>query len=109
MASLISSAAGLDPLCGRWAGQGFQVSGPPQRQRISGPRRRTESRCGVAMSSDWCGLLGSTQNPLLEDSLYATIEGRYRVRIMRARQVFTATAVGGSETELVEVKPGSPV
>jgi hypothetical protein len=28
---------------------------------------------------------------------------------MRARQVFTATAAGGPETELLGLKPGSPV
>ena len=28
---------------------------------------------------------------------------------MRAMQVFTATAAGGSEAELLELKPGSPV
>lgn len=52
---------------------------------------------------------GLDGEPLLEDSLYATIEGRYGVRIMRARQVFTATVAGGSEAELLELKPGSPV
>ena len=46
---------------------------------------------------------------LLEDSLYATIEGRYGVRIMRARQVFTAAPAGGPEAELLELRPGSPV
>jgi GntR family transcriptional regulator len=66
----------------------------------------------IAVQHSWlpCArFAGLDAEPLLEDSLYATIEGRYGVRIMRARQVFTATAAGGSEAELLELKPDSPV
>jgi GntR family transcriptional regulator len=66
----------------------------------------------IAVQHSWlpCArFAGLDAEPLLEDSLYATIEGRYGVRIMRARQVFTATVAGGSEAELLELKPGSPV
>jgi GntR family transcriptional regulator len=66
----------------------------------------------IAVQHSWlpCArFAGLDAEPLLDDSLYATIEGRYGVRIMRAGQVFTATAAGGSEAELLELKPGSPV
>jgi GntR family transcriptional regulator len=67
----------------------------------------------IAVQHSWlpCArFAGLDAEPLLEDSLYATIEGRYGVRIMRARQVFAAAAVaGGSEADLLELKPGSPV
>ncbi len=52
---------------------------------------------------------GLDADPLINGSLYATIEGRYGVRITRARQVFTATATGEPEAGLLELEPGSPV
>ena len=66
----------------------------------------------IAVQHSWlpCArFAGLDAEPLLKDSLYATIEGRYGVRIMRASQVFAATAAGGCEAELLELKPGSPV
>ena len=53
----------------------------------------------IAVQHSWlpCArFAGLDAEPLLEDSLYATIEGRYGVRIMRARQVFTATAAANA-------------
>ena len=52
---------------------------------------------------------GLDAEPLIKGSLYATIESRYGVRIVRARQLFTATAAGESDAELLELEPGSPV
>ena len=68
--------------------------------------------CPIVVQHSWlpCArFAGLAAEPLIRGSLYATIEGRYGVRIMRARQVFTATAAGESEAELLELEPGSPV
>ena len=51
---------------------------------------------------------GLGAEPLLEDSLYATIEGRYGVRIMRARQVFTAAAGGWPRSRAAGTQAGQP-
>lgn len=75
-------------------------------------RVRLVDGCPLAVQHSWlpCArFAGLDAEPLLEDSLYATIEGCYGVRIMRARQVFTATAAGGSEAQALELKLGSPV
>jgi GntR family transcriptional regulator len=52
---------------------------------------------------------GLDAEPLIKGSLYATIEGRYGVHLMRARQVFTATTAREPEAGLLELEPGSPV
>ena len=52
---------------------------------------------------------GLDAEPLVKGSLYATIEGRYGVRIMRARQLFTAIAACEPEAALLDLEPGSPV
>ncbi len=69
--------------------------------------------CPIAVQHSWlpCArFAGLDAEPLLEDSLYATIERRYGVRIMRARQVFTATtAVQFQKPSCWNFKPCSPV
>ena len=52
---------------------------------------------------------GLDAEPLVKGSLYATIEGRYGVRIMRARQLFTAIAACEPEAALLDLEPGSPL
>ena len=66
----------------------------------------------IVVQSSWlpyAQFAGLDAEPLLKGSLYAAIEGRYGIRIMRARQVFAATAAGEPEAVLLELQPGSPV
>ena len=75
-------------------------------------RVRIVDDCPLVVQYSWlpCSrFAGLDAKPLITGSLYATIEGRYGVRIMRARQVFTAAAACEPEARLLELEPGSPV
>ena len=75
-------------------------------------RVRIVDDCPLVVQYSWlpCArFAGLDAEPLIKGSLYATIEGRYGVRIMRARQVFAAAAACESEAGLLGLKPGSPV
>ncbi len=75
-------------------------------------RVRIVDDCPLVVQYSWlpCArFAGLDAYPLIKGSLYATIEGRYGVRIMRARQVFTATAACEPEAGLLGLEPGSPV
>lgn len=84
----------------------------PHAAAVSIQRVRIVDDYPIVVQHSWlpCArFAGLAAEPLTRGSLYATIEGRYGVRIIRARQVFTATAAGESEAELLELEPGSPV
>ena len=75
-------------------------------------RVRVVDGCPIVVQCSWlpCArFAGLDAELLIKGSLYATIEGRYGVRITRARQVCTATAACESEAELLELETGSPV
>ena len=55
----------------------------------------------------WARFAGIDAEPLLGGSLYATLEHRYGVRKVRARQAFTAGRVSESETALLGLPAGS--
>jgi GntR family transcriptional regulator, N-acetylglucosamine utilization regulator len=52
---------------------------------------------------------GLDANPLLDGSLYAMLEARYGVRIVRARQAFTADAAGEPDGTALGLQPSEPV
>jgi GntR family transcriptional regulator len=52
---------------------------------------------------------GLDAEPLLSGSLYTTLERRYGVRIVRARQQVTAGVASDGEAGLLDLRPGSPV
>jgi GntR family transcriptional regulator len=75
-------------------------------------RLRLVDGCPVVVQHSWlpCArFAGIDAEPLLNGSLYATLEHRYGVRIVRARQAFTAATAAGSEASLLGLAPGSPV
>ncbi len=75
-------------------------------------RVRVVDDCPIVVQHSWlpCArFAGLDAELLIKGSLYATIEGHYGVRIMRARQVCTATAACESEAELLGLETGSPV
>jgi len=66
----------------------------------------------VAVMTSWLPyyrFAGLDANPLLDGSLQAMLEARYGVRIVRARQVFTAETASGPDATDLQVRPGAPV
>ena len=75
-------------------------------------RVRMVDRSPVAVMTSWLPyyrFAGLDANPLLDGSLQAMLEARYGVRIVRARQVFTAEAASAMDAANLEVRPGAPV
>ena len=73
-------------------------------------RLRLVDDCPVAVQDSWlpCArFAGIDAEPLLGGSLYATLEHRYGVPIVRARQAFTAGPVSDSEAALLALPAGS--
>lgn len=104
---LIKSAVEQPPDAAREALQLTAYAAAVNIQRV-----RTVDGYPIVVQHSWlpCArFAGLDAEPLIKGSLYATIESRYGVRIMRARQLFTATAAGESDAELLELEPGSPV
>ena len=104
---LIKSAVEQPPDAAREALQLAEYAAAVTIQRV-----RSVDDCPLVAQYSWlpCArFAGLDAEPLIDGSLYATIESRYGVRIMRARQVFTATAACDSEADLLKLKPGSPV
>ena len=84
----------------------------PSAAAVTIQRVRLVDDCPIVVQYSWlpCArFAGLDAEPLVKGSLYATIEGRYGVRIMRARQLFTAVAACETEAALLEVEPDSPV
>jgi GntR family transcriptional regulator len=52
---------------------------------------------------------GLDAEPLLDGSLYAMVEKRFGVRIVRAQQTLTAAAAEEAEAQLLDLCPGDPV
>jgi GntR family transcriptional regulator len=75
-------------------------------------RLRTLDGCPVAVQSSWlpfARFAGLDSEPLLNGSLYAMLEDRYGVQIVRARQAIIAAAADGDDAGLLELQPGAPV
>jgi GntR family transcriptional regulator len=76
--------------------------------------RRVRSIDGrpVVLQASWlphARFAGLDGTPLLDGSLYAMLEGPYGVRIVRARQIFTATAINDADAPLLRLRPKDPV
>lgn len=75
-------------------------------------RVRLIDGCPIAVQYSWlpyARFAGLDANPLQDGSLYAMLEARYGVRIVRARQAFTAEAADESDAAALELPPNEPV
>ena len=66
----------------------------------------------VVVQNSWlpyARFAGLAADPLLDGSLYAMLEARYGVRIMRARQAFTAAAADERDGAALGLQPCEPV
>jgi GntR family transcriptional regulator len=75
-------------------------------------RVRLVDSCPIVVQNSWlpCArFAGLDANPLLDGSLYAMLEVRYGVRIVRAKQAFTAGTAGDSDGVALDLKPDEPV
>jgi GntR family transcriptional regulator len=75
-------------------------------------RARLVDGCPIVIQNSWlpyARFAGLDADPPLDGSLYAMLESRYGVRIVRAKQVFTATVVDETDAALLELEPAAPV
>jgi GntR family transcriptional regulator len=75
-------------------------------------RLRVVNGSPVAVQSSWlpfARFAGLVSQPLLDGSLYATLESSYGVHIALARKTITAAAVDEYHASLLELEPGNPV
>jgi GntR family transcriptional regulator len=75
-------------------------------------RVRLVDGCPIVVQNSWlpyARFAGLDANPLLDGSLYAMLEARYGVRIVRAKQAFTAAAAGDTDASALDLKPDEPV
>ena len=75
-------------------------------------RVRLVDGCPIVAQNSWlpyARFAGLDANPLLDGSLYAMLEARYGVRIVRAKQAFTAATAGDTDAPALDLKPDEPV
>lgn len=75
-------------------------------------RVRLVDGCPVVVQNSWlpCSrFAGLDGDPLLDGSLYAMLETRYGVRIVRAKQAVTAATAGEADASALDLKPDEPV
>jgi GntR family transcriptional regulator len=75
-------------------------------------RVRAVNGSPVVVQSSWlpfARFAGLIAKPLLDGSLYAMVEDRFGVRIVRARQIITAAAVDAYNAALLGLQPGDPI
>ena len=75
-------------------------------------RVRLVDGCPIVVQNSWlpyARFAGLDANPLLDGSLYAMLEARYGVRIVRAKQAFTAATAGDTDAPALDLKPDEPV
>jgi GntR family transcriptional regulator len=105
---LISAGVGQPPLAARGALQLGQSA-----EAVTVRRVRLVDGCPIIVQHSWlpCARFAglAAADPLLDGSLYAMLEARYGVRIMRAKQVFTAAAASESDAVALGLEPGEPV
>ncbi len=104
---LISAAVEQPPPAAREA---LQLG--PSAATVAVRRVRLVDGCPVVVQNSWlpyARFAGLAADPLLDGSLYAMLEARYGVRIMRARQAFTAAAAGEPDGAALGLQPCEPV
>jgi GntR family transcriptional regulator len=75
-------------------------------------RARLINDCPIIVQNSWlpyARFAGLDANPMLDGSLYAMLEAHYGVRIVRAKQVFTAVAVDPTDAAVLGLQPSEPV
>ncbi len=75
-------------------------------------RVRLVDGCPIVVQNSWlpyAHFAGLDADPLLNGSLYAMLEARYGVRIVRAKQAVTAAAAGEADASALDLKPDEPV
>jgi|SRR5208282_1101096 len=75
-------------------------------------RVRLVDGCPIVVQHSWlpyARFAGLDAKPLLDGSLYAMLEARYGVHIVRARQAFTADAAGEPDGGALGLQPSEPV
>ena len=68
--------------------------------------------CPIVVQTSWlpfARFAGLDSEPLLDGSLYAMLEDRYGVRIVRARQKIIAAAAGLADAKVLRLQPSDPV
>jgi GntR family transcriptional regulator len=104
---LISAAVEQPPPAAREA---LQLG--PSAAAVAVRRVRLVDGGPVVVQNSWlpyARFAGLAADPLLDGSLYAMLEARYGVRIMRARQAFTAAAAGEPDGAALGLQPCEPV
>jgi GntR family transcriptional regulator len=104
---LISAAVEQPPPAAREA---LQLG--PSAAVVAVRRVRLVDGCPIVVQNSWlpyARFAGLDADPLLDGSLYAMLEARYGVRIMRARQAFTAAAAGEPDGAALGLQPCEPV
>jgi len=75
-------------------------------------RVRVVDGCPIVVQTSWlpyARFAGLDADPLREGSLYAMLEANYGVRIMRAKQAFTADAADAADAAALGLQPCQPV
>jgi DNA-binding GntR family transcriptional regulator len=75
-------------------------------------RVRLVDGCPIVVQNSWlpyARFAGLDANPLLDGSLYAMLEARYGVCIVRAKQACTAATAGDTDAPALDLKPDEPV
>jgi GntR family transcriptional regulator len=75
-------------------------------------RVRLVDGCPIVVQNSWlpfARFAGLDADPLLDGSLYAMLEARYGVQIVRARQTFTAAEAGEPDGAALGLPPSDPV
>jgi GntR family transcriptional regulator len=104
---LISAAVEQPPAAAREA---LQLG--PSAAAVAVLRVRLVDGGPIVVQNSWlpyARFAGLAADPLLDGSLYAMLEARYGVRIMRARQAFTAATAGELDGAALGLQPCEPV
>ena len=104
---LISAAVEQPPPAAREA-----LRAGPSAAAVAVRRVRLVDGCPIVVQNSWlpyARFAGLDADPLLDGSLYARLEAQYGVRIMRAKQAFTAAAAGEPDGAALGLRPSEPV
>jgi GntR family transcriptional regulator len=104
---LINAAVEQPPPAAR---EGLQLG--PSAAAVMVRRVRLVDGCPVVVQKSWlpyARFAGLDADPLLDGSLYAMLEARYGVQIVRARQTITAAVAGEADGTALGLQPSEPV
>ena len=104
---LINAAVEQPPPAAR---EGLQLG--PSAAAVTVRRVRLVDGCPVVVQNSWlpyARFAGLDADPLLDGSLYAMLEARYGVQIVRARQAITAAVAGEPDGTALGLQPSEPV